>query len=131
MKRLLILFLLLLMGLTFELMPRWNGTFMEPDPFPFYDFKYGGISWQTYWWMIAEKLSWIILVLVVVMDTNEYRRAAWIFFALSVCDLVDYLLFYNRVWLHFGSLPVSMNTVSAVVFGFVILREWMQHKSYQ
>lgn len=129
MSKLLLLYLTLILGLAFVVLPEWDGSFMNPDPFILFDFKIGGISYQTYIYMICEYFVSLILVGVIANEASEYRGALWVFFWLIVADLVDFLLTYNSVWFHYGSFPVSMNMVKVFVFGGVILNEWIQKLS--
>lgn len=125
-----LLFLTLILGLSFVLLPNWDGvTYMNPDPFLFYDFGYSddgrrlGICYQTYVYMICEYLVSIIFVGIIAKETVEYRQAVFIFLVLLCADLFDFLLDYNSVWFYIQNIPVSMNTTKCVIFGLVIIRE--------
>jgi hypothetical protein len=126
MNKLLLLFLTIILGLTYVILPDWDGSFMTPDPFPFFDFKIGGIAYQTYIYMICEYLVSLIFVGIIANEATEYRRAIQIFFLLVVVDLVDFLCNYNAVWFHLGSFPVSMNILKCGIFGLVILNVWIR-----
>jgi hypothetical protein len=109
-------------GLVFIVIPK-----TEPiDWFLFSDIK---VTLQTHVYFICERLVLVIMAWIIVNESKEYRGALWIFFALIVMDVVDYIVGYNSVWFRFHGFPVSMNTVSAVVFAFVILKEWKRRLS--
>lgn len=124
MSKLILLLLTFILGCVFMILPDWDGSFLNPDPFPFFDFSIGGICYQTYIFMIGEHLTMIILTYVIVKEALEYRAALWVFFGLVVVDLFDFLLSYNSVWYHFQGFPVSMNTLKVTIFGLAILNEW-------
>lgn len=125
MSKLILLFISLILGLVFVMLPDWDGSFMTPDPFPYFDFKIGGISYQTYAYMIAEYLVSLIFVGIIASDATKYRLSIWVFFWLVVADLIDYLLFYNAIWFYWGPVPVSMNTTKVFIFGLTIFYEWL------
>lgn len=127
MSKLLLLLLALVFGIVFEVAPKWDGvTYMTPDPFLFYAFpKEQGIAYQTWVYMICEYLITMIFIGIIAQEAKEYRFAIWVFFWLVVIDLGDYLLTYNSIWFKIGWLPVSMNILKVVIFGLVILKEWI------
>lgn len=135
MSKLILLMLTFILGCVFMILPDWDGvTYMNPDPFYFYDFGYNengerlGIWIQTYVFMIGEHVTMIILSFMIAKEATIYKMALWIFFGLVVVDLFDYLLTYNSVWyrLHLSHLviPVSINTLKVTIFGLAILNEW-------
>lgn len=123
MSKLLLLYLTLVVGLVFLLMP--NGT--PVDYFPFYDIE---LYPKTYVYFIFEKSILIILAGIIYNEATEYRQALWVFLWLLVADLIDFGLTYNTAWYHFGAVPMSMNVLKSVIFGIVILRE-LWKKSYR
>lgn len=53
-----------------------------------------------------------------------YLRGTFVlFFGLCIIDFIDFLCTYNEVY-SFHGLPISVNTISVIVFGLVILNEW-------
>jgi hypothetical protein len=129
MAKLILLFAALILGLVFNVLPDWDGTFMTPDPFYFFNFKYGGISYQTYIYMIAEYFIAGIFTWIIAAEETEYRWACQVFFWLVVFDFLDFILSYNSIWFHIGGLPVSMNVLKCFIFGLVILKEWIKDHS--
>lgn len=84
------------------------------------------VSLEFYIWSLFEKLFLIALAYVVANEATEYREALHIFLWLVIADTADMLLTYNAIWFHIGSLPVSVNTISVVIFGLTILNVWMK-----
>lgn len=136
MKKLFLLYLVLVVGVLFELFPAWDGTFMTPDPFWLYDFPIikgvqTGIALESYAYLIAEHLIKMIAFGLIAFEAYEYKRELWILFGLFVADLIDFLITYNSYWgrIHFKyfDVVVSMNTVSFAIFGLVILNAWIRN----
>ena len=65
---------------------------------------------------------------MVANEAYEYRFVIWIFFWFIVADLVDFVLMYNTQWFYIGEFPVTLNVVTALVFGGVILKEIVWEK---
>lgn len=124
MSKLLLLYLTLVVGLVFLLMP---STSSPHDYFPFYDIE---LYPKTYVYFILEKSILILLASIIANEATEHRQAIWIFVFLLVADLIDYVFTYNTVWFYQGIFPVSMNTVKVVIFGIVLLNE-IWKKSYR
>lgn len=120
MSKLLLLFMIFVIGSVFLFLPR---TLAPYDYFPFSDMQ---LYFATHVYFIVERLVMIILAFVVVSEASEYRGALWVFFALMCADLLDYVLCYNETWFHLGSVPVSMQVLKVLIFGGVILREWIK-----
>lgn len=105
---------------------------MNPDPFPFIDFPFREdgtrhcISRQAYVNMICDHMAFIIISLVLFRESDRRKlQPLRVFFWLMVLNLFDYLLFYNAVWFNLFWIPVSMNTVMIVIFGYVTFKEWI------
>lgn len=81
------------------------------------------INIQSYVYFIFEHFQLMALCYIIASEAKTYGLSCKTFFWIQVADFVDYLLSYNAVWFHAGLLPVSMNLVSVVVFGFVVLYE--------
>lgn len=116
-KKLILLFVVLLLGLLFDQLPE---NTIAKAWFPFSDLTF---TFQTYVYYIFEHLIKIILSYIVYAESVKYRYALWVFLLLQIGDLVDYLLTYNSVWAQLGSVPVSFNTLAPVIFGLAILRD--------
>lgn len=120
MSKLLLLYSTLLIGVVFLLLPEIGS---QIDFFLFSDVKLTGTQ---YIYFLCEKAVLIVLAFIIANEATEYRQAIWCFFWLFVLDLVDYLLCYNQVWFFYKSIPISMNVFKSVVFGIVILQEWIR-----
>lgn len=117
MSKLLLLFLTVIFGLVFVLLPN---TGIREDFFLFADMK---LSLETHLYFICEHFVLIILSYIIYNEATEYKNALFIFFLLMVGDMVDYCLTYNGVWFRINEFPISMNIVKAFLFGGVILNE--------
>lgn len=132
MTKLILLFVVFLLALSSDLIPS-SKEIMEPDPFMFHDFgKYDdgkqiGIVFKTYSYMITQHLSILAIFFMMAMEEKKYREALWVFFGLNFLDFVDFLLNYNTTWFRFEGIPITMNVVSSVIFGLIILREWIKN----
>jgi hypothetical protein len=94
----------------------------EPkDFFLFSDMK---LYAATHVYFICERIVLIVLAYLIAETERQYLLSVKVFFWLMVADLIDYCLTYNGVWFKLGSVPVSMNTVSASLFGLIIFYEW-------
>ena len=122
MNKLLLLFLTFIFGLLFLLLPTATEAV---DWFLFYDIK---LTYQTHVYFICEKLVVIALAWIIAAEETKYKGACKVFFWLVVADLIDYLLSYSSIWFRVGGVPVSMNVLKAVIFGVVILREWIKQR---
>ena len=122
MNKLLLLFVTLIIGLLFLVIP----TTEPKDFFIFSDMK---LSFQMHLYFICEKIILIILAWIIAAEDRHYRNALKIFFWLLVADLLDYCLSYNAIWFNIGWLPVSMNIVKIFIFGSIIAKEWIKDPS--
>ena len=68
----------------------------------------------------------MIKLILVGLLAFHFRGIYAVFFYLQVADVVDLWLVYNTVYARYGGVPLSLNTVSVLLFGFVILKEWTQ-----
>jgi hypothetical protein len=115
MDKLRLLFLTLVLGLVFYIVPNTQPR----DFFPFYDIVMG---LKTYVYLALEKFILIVMGYIIASESTKYREALWVFFWLLVIDLIDYFLTYNTAWFKVDWFPVSMNMVKVFVFGFVVAR---------
>lgn len=120
MSKLLLLYLTLIVGLFFLIAPEPIHTY---DFFPFSDMK---LYPATYVYFICERLTLVILSGIIWNEATEYKPELKVFFYLMCADVVDFLATYNGIWFNLGSIPVSMNTVSATIFGLTILNVWIR-----
>lgn len=115
MYRLILLYVVILMGLVFMALP--DNT-VAKDFFPLYDIK---LTFQTYVYFLFEHFGMIILSYILAVEVRKYRREVYFFFWLQVVDMIDYVMTYNTTWFEVGDIQVSMNLISVLVFGIVIL----------
>lgn len=119
MSKLLLLWLIFIVRSLFLLIPRVGPT----DYFLFSDMK---LYLATHIYFIGERVTMIILALIITVESSKYRQYLQIFLLLMIADLVDYLLCYNEVWFYYYEFPVSMNMLKVTVFGLVILKAWVK-----
>lgn len=118
MIKLILLYTTFVFGLLFMVIPRTDNPI---DLFLFSDMK---LYPSTYVYFICERVTLIILAYILTAEERQYKQQVKVFFFLMCADLVDFMLSYNSPWTHIGVVPVSMNTISALVFGLVILHAW-------
>ena len=119
MSKLLLLFLTLVFGLIFVIIPN---TGVIDDFFLFSDMR---LSLEAHIYFICEKFVLIVLAFIIFNEATEYRTALFVFFLLMVADLIDYAVSYNSVWFYVSRFPVSMNTTKAIIFaGAIINEQW-------
>lgn len=130
MAKITILFLIILTGVVFTVIPNQDYIPLKEitidgvvyiqkenpnttDYFPFSDVK---LYRDTYIYFILEKLVVVFLAFLILSEEFRFRNQVGIFFALMVLDLVDYLLTYGSVYFSIGGFPVSMNMIKVCVF---------------
>jgi hypothetical protein len=133
-KRATIQFLIILVGVAFEAAGKGYG-FMHP--FLFTDFQ---ASIRIYIYDNCEHLKFIAMALLVwryPASAADFKTDG-LFVALAVLDFGDYLLTGNNVWFgiqllegYKAQFPVSMNTVSLVVFFLYANKQWRMNGSQQ
>ena len=119
MSKLLLIFLTLIFGLLFLLIPQTESY----DLFLFSDIK---LTVQTHIYFICEKLTMIVLAWIIASESTQYRTELKAFFWLMVADLLDYCLSYGSIWFNVGVVPVSMNTAKVFIFAIVIFNAWLK-----
>lgn len=116
MSKLLLLFLILVMRTMF--------TFVKPSGitygFPFDDHI---VSREFYIFSVCEKLAFILLSLIVVKESDNFKFALWVFFSLMCADLVDFFFTFNNEWFWLNGIAMNLNNLGAILFVMVILRE--------
>lgn len=120
MSKLVLLYLTLVVGLVFLILPEPVST---KDYFPLYDIQ---MYLSTYVYFVLEKSILILLAGIIYNEATEYIGELKVFVWLLVADLVDYFLTYNTVWFRIGEFPVSMNILKCFIFGFTILNAWIR-----
>ena len=123
MSRVILLGCTLLFGLVFLAIPdSYNHLVVS---FPFSPMK---LTFQTWVYFISEGLIKIILAYLLWAEAKKYKFVFFVFLWIQVFDLVDYLLSYNSIWFEVGQGPVSMNTVSIVIFAWAVLKEFINER---
>lgn len=119
MQKLLLLYLIILSGVTFLLIPAPTS-----EPIDFFLFSDTKLQPATYIYFWFEKIIVCILAYLLATEEKQYKFELQAFFWLMVADAVDYGLSYGGLWFRIGSIPVTMNIFKSLVFGLVILRAW-------
>lgn len=134
-RRATIQFLVLLVGILFESIGKDYGTF---SPFPFSHIVDASIRHYVY--DICEHFKFIALALLVwryPAGAADFKTDG-LFVALAVLDFGDYLLTGNDVWFGFifiegykAQFPVSMNTLSLLIFFLYANKQWRMNGERQ
>jgi hypothetical protein len=91
--------------------------------FLFSEMKLTPELWMYYFF---EHLIVLILAIVILIGSKEYRTTLWLFVVIEIIDTVDYCLTYGEPWMN---TKITWNTVKVFVFGSSLLFEtW---KSFQ
>lgn len=117
MLKLILLFVVLLMGMVFTMLP--SGTSIIG--FPFQD---GEIRLIDYLYFLMEHIVTIIFAYIIYHESTNYKQPLKIFLVLMVLDMLDFTMTFNNPWVHVGGFAVSMNTVSVMVFGATIIHHY-------
>jgi len=139
-------FLVLLIGVAFESI---RNKHVEIEPFlliNFFDvhrdhYWMGSEAMRGYAYNFLSHIQWIAVVLMMWKGASaEDYKLDRVFFILFVLDFLDYILWGNNLWFSitviphengFGLiLPMSMNVLSLLVFGFYVFRQWKNGKQY-
>lgn len=123
-NRAIIQFLIILIGVVFEVMgigyPSLKMTFSNEL-----------IPVRGYVYYVCEHLKFIALSLMMFLPSTESDiKTDRLFVILAGIDFLDYLLVGNNVWFSVTLpnvqpiLPISINTVSIVVFYFYARKQW-------
>lgn len=116
--KLFILASVLIIGPLFLIVP----DFMGGNPYDLFLFSDQQVTIQTHLYFFCEHVIIILLSYIIATEETRFKYPVRAFFWLQVADLVDYLLTYNSTWVNISGLPLSMNTLSIVIFGYVCLR---------
>jgi hypothetical protein len=109
-KVLFCLFLSMLVMMVYYLIP--DGP--ERDYFPLVDQE---ISLQSHVYYAQEHASRALIIFALLLAMPEHKRIMWVFFALEIATLIDYVVRYNRDILVPG---FDINTIKLVVYGTLI-----------
>lgn len=111
MTKLLLLFTTLALGILFLFIP-------VTEPRGFFPFSEVKLSMDTWFYFLFEKLIVLILAVVILNESTEYRPALWIFVFIQVIEVADYMLFYGEPW---SKYVPSWNILKVVIFGSCIV----------
>jgi hypothetical protein len=79
------------------------------------------VKWEIrlvdYLYFFMEHVITIIFAFIIYSESTEYKKPLLIFTWLMVADLFDFVLTFNNPWFSIAGMPVSMNSVSLLVFG--------------
>lgn len=117
MKNALLVFLSLFISLIFLITPQ--GQYI--DPFPFYDFR---LYTEYYFYYLWEHVVILVLLHIISSEAREYRLFFTAVFWFQVLDLIDYCLTYNTAWGHIGRVPVTSNTLGAIILAGILIYEY-------
>lgn len=76
------------------------------------------ISLQSYVYYAQEHASRALLIFALLLALPEHRRIMWVFFALEIVTLIDYVVRYNQDIIVSG---FNIDTIKLVVYGTLIL----------
>ncbi len=120
MLKIILLLICLLLGMIFLVVDN-IGIEKLSIGFPFSPAK---IRIQDYVYFFNESVIKIVLSYIIYAESIKYRFALWVFCWLMVADLFDFILTFNTVWYHIVWVPISMNTLSVVIFALSILKSY-------
>jgi|LakMenEpi03Aug12_release.lakeMendotaPanAssembly.Ray.scaffolds.fasta_scaffold567722_1 hypothetical protein len=105
----------LLLGVLFLIAPN-NGFDSNPIPLrP--DLE---LTKQTWIYYFCEHLATVLLSFCLYRVTRY--EIAKVFVLIQVIDIIDYVITYNSVWFHFGSVEFSCNTFKMIVLSLFIVK---------
>lgn len=113
MIRLLILFTTLALGVSFLFIP-------VTEPRDFFLFSDVRLSMDTWFYFLFEKLIVLFLSIVILNDSDQYRRVVWVFVGIQGVEVLDYVLFYGEPW---SPYVPSWNILKVAIFGLAIAME--------
>lgn len=80
------------------------------DWFPFVANGVKTMTLRTYFWILFEKISWVIMYYVIYnLIDNKYKLAAFAFMIMESLRFIEFTLNYNSAWinLYFFSIGLS------------------------
>lgn len=93
------------------------------EPIDFFPFSDQMLTFEMWLYFLFERLSVVILALVILLDSTEFKNSLTVFLWIEIMDTVFYLLFYDDPFM----LVLPWNSVKLGIFIFSIgLEKWMQ-----
>jgi hypothetical protein len=93
------------------------------DPIDFFPFSDQMLTFEMWLYFLFERLIVVILALVILLDSTEFKNTLTVFLWIEIMDTVFYLLFYDDPFM----LVLPWNSVKLGIFIFSIgLEKWMQ-----
>lgn len=83
----------------------------------------GKIRFRDWIYFLSDHLILIILAYIIWAETKTFRFSLFVFFAIQVLDLIDFIFTFNNPWYQIGWLPVSMNTLGTTLLTLAIIRD--------
>jgi len=80
----------------------------------YFPFSNSECSFQEYVYYLCQHLMFVALFFVMAKKI-ESNGVLFIYFFISLADTLDFMLTYNSRWGSFGGIPISFNTVQAVL----------------
>jgi hypothetical protein len=117
MLKLILLFVALLMGMVFTMLPAGSSVIGFP-------FNESEIRLIDYLYFLMEHVVIIIFSFIIYSEAQTYRQPLKIFMVLMILDMIDFTMTFNNPWFYLEGFAVSMNTVSVMVFGAAIIHSY-------
>jgi hypothetical protein len=93
------------------------------EPIDFFPFSDQMLTFEMWLYFLFERLIVVILALVILLDSTEFKNSLTVFLWIEIMDTVFYLLFYDDPFM----LVLPWNSVKLGIFIFSIgLEKWMQ-----
>jgi hypothetical protein len=93
------------------------------EPIDFFPFSDQMLTFEMWLYFLFERLIVVILALVILLDSTEFKNTLTVFLWIEIMDTVFYLLFYDDPFM----LVLPWNSVKLGIFIFSIgLEKWMQ-----
>jgi hypothetical protein len=93
------------------------------EPIDFFPFSDQMLTFEMWLYFLFERLIVVILALVILLDSTQFKNTLTVFLWIEIMDTVFYLLFYDDPFM----LVLPWNSVKLGIFIFSIgLEKWMQ-----
>jgi len=85
---------------------------------------------RTYFWMLFNKITWVIMYYIVyTLASQKYKVAVFLFTIMESVLVIEFILNYNATWF---SLPligqIGMTHFFIIFKGMLLLTLWRQQK---
>jgi len=119
MKKVILLYCLILMGVLFEIVP------FDSEPLSMFPLSDVQLPFKTWLYFTMEHFILIAMSYIIYAEATEYHNSCLAFFVLQIFDMIDYFITYNTLWTDF----ISFNIVAMVIFGITILSEFKYERT--